>query len=106
MRGHRRAQKAVCVLLGEAGPQPQAFRRSLGTTTGALLEGANVKLGSVASDVVGVSGQRMLDAIIGGETDAEKLAELALGTLRKNTRPWWKRYAGESVLTTAPCCAC
>jgi|SRR5579859_15606 len=181
---------AVCVLLGEAGPQPQVFRRSFGTTTGALLElhdwlrelgvthvameatgaywkpvwailedsfdltlsnaahikqvpgrktdqkdadwiadllrhgllrkslvpptvqqdlrdltrhriqvtgdrsavsnrisklleGANVKLGSVASDVMGVSGQRMLDAIIGGETDAEKLAELALGTLRK-----------------------
>jgi transposase len=48
-----------------------------------LLEGANIKLGSVASDVMGMSGQRMLDAMVAGETDPDKLAELAVGKLRK-----------------------
>ena len=47
------------------------------------LETANLKLGSVATDVLGASGQRILDALIGGETDASKLADLALGQLRK-----------------------
>ena len=46
------------------------------------LEDPNVKLGVVASDVVGVSGRAMLEAIIKGETDPVKLAELAKGTLR------------------------
>jgi len=44
-----------------------------------LLEGANIKLGSVASDVMGVSGRRILEAMIQGETDVEKLADMALG---------------------------
>jgi transposase len=48
-----------------------------------LLEDANLKLGSVVSDVLGKSGRAMLEAIVAGETDAEKLAELALGRLRK-----------------------
>lgn len=47
-----------------------------------LLEGANIKLGSVASDVMGVSGQRMLDAIVAGQTDADRLAGMARGKLR------------------------
>lgn len=41
-----------------------------------VLEDANVKLSSVVSDVLGVSGRRILDAIIGGETDPERLAGL------------------------------
>jgi transposase len=48
-----------------------------------VLEDANLKLGSVASDVLGKSGRAMLKAIVGGETDPMKLAELALGRLRK-----------------------
>lgn len=47
-----------------------------------VLEQANIKLGSVASDVLGKSGRAMLRALIGGETDGAKLAELALGTLK------------------------
>ena len=46
------------------------------------LEDPNLKLGVVASDVVGVSGRAMLDAIVRGETDPAVLAELAKGTLR------------------------
>jgi transposase len=47
-----------------------------------LLEDTNVKLGAVASDVLGVSGRAMLRAMLNGEDDVEKLAELALGQLR------------------------
>jgi transposase len=46
------------------------------------LEDANIKLGSVASDVLGVSGRAMLQALIEGETDSEKLADLARRQLR------------------------
>ena len=48
-----------------------------------LLEDANVKLGAVASDVLGKSGRAMLRALLCGETDAAQLAELARGVLRK-----------------------
>lgn len=47
------------------------------------LEDANLKLGSVLSDVLGRSGRAILTALIEGETDPEKLAELAQGTARK-----------------------
>lgn len=48
-----------------------------------LLEGMNIKLASVASDVFGVSGRSMLEAIAAGCSDAEVLAEMARGKLRK-----------------------
>ena len=48
-----------------------------------ILEEANVKLGSVATDVLGVSGRLMLNGLVTGERDAAKLADLALGVLRK-----------------------
>ena len=47
------------------------------------LEDAGIKLGSVASDVLGVSGRAMLRALCDGERDPEVLAELAKGVLRK-----------------------
>lgn len=47
-----------------------------------VLEDANIKLGSVASDVVGVSGRQMLQAIIAGENDPVQLADLARRRLR------------------------
>jgi len=48
-----------------------------------LLEGANIKLASVATDVLGASGREMLNAIAKGEDDANALAEMARGRLRK-----------------------
>lgn len=48
-----------------------------------LLESANVKLGSVASNIVGKSGRRMLYAIAEGERSPARLAGLALGHLQK-----------------------
>lgn len=47
------------------------------------LEDGGIKLDSVASDILGVSGRAMLRALLGGERDAEVLAELAKGRLRK-----------------------
>jgi transposase len=46
------------------------------------LEDANLKLASVATDVLGVSGRDMLAALARGETDAAKMAELARGRLQ------------------------
>ena len=48
-----------------------------------VLEGGNIKLASVATDILGVSGREMLRAMIAGETDPSVLAEMARGLLRK-----------------------
>lgn len=47
-----------------------------------VLEDANIKLAAVASDVLGASGRAMLHAMIGGEQDPERLADLAKLRLR------------------------
>ncbi len=47
-----------------------------------VLEDANIKLGSVASDVLGVSGRDMLRALIAGQADPAVLADLARRRLR------------------------
>ena len=47
-----------------------------------LLEGANVKLASVASDILGRSGRAMLEALVAGETDTAAMAELSRGRMR------------------------
>ena len=46
------------------------------------LEDASIRLGSVAADVLGVSGRAMLRALLDGERDPKVLAELARGRLR------------------------
>ncbi len=48
-----------------------------------VLEDANIKLAAVATDVLGMSGRDMLEALIAGETDPEKLADLARKRLRE-----------------------
>jgi transposase len=47
-----------------------------------LLEDALIKLSSVATNIMGVSGRLMIDALIAGERDPKVLAELAKGRLR------------------------
>lgn len=47
-----------------------------------VLEGGNIKLGDVASDVLGRSGRMMLEELAGGETDSDRMAGLARGRLR------------------------
>ena len=47
----------------------------------AVLEEANIKLASVITDILGYSGRRMLKAIVAGETDAGRLADLGSSRL-------------------------
>jgi transposase len=47
------------------------------------LEDANIKVASVLSNVIGTSGRAMLSAVIAGEEDPERLADLAVGTARR-----------------------
>ena len=48
-----------------------------------LLEGANIKLAAVVTDVKGLTAQQILRALVGGETDPALLAQLACGKLQK-----------------------
>jgi transposase len=48
-----------------------------------VLEDANIKLGSVASNVLGVSGREMIESLIAGQDDPVQLAQLARGRLRE-----------------------
>ena len=48
-----------------------------------LIESANIKLGQVASDALGVSGKLRLRALAAGETDAEKMSHLARRALKR-----------------------
>ena len=41
------------------------------------LEDANIKLDSAISDIIGLSGRKMIEALIAGESDPERLARLA-----------------------------
>lgn len=63
--------------------QTSADRSAVSNRIRKLLESANIKLGSVASDVMGVSGRRIVEAMIQGETDPEKLADMAVGQLKQ-----------------------
>ena len=47
-----------------------------------VLEGGNIKLGDVATDVLGKSGRMMLEQLASGETDSDQMAGLAQGKLR------------------------
>jgi len=58
------------------------------------LEDAGIKLASVASDVLGVSGRAMLDALLRGTTDPDVLADLARGKLRKKLPALRQALAG------------
>ena len=59
-----------------------------------LLEGANIKLSSVASDVMGVSARAMLAEIVAGQTDAELMADLARGRMRSKIPELEKALTG------------
>ncbi|SDP29220.1 Transposase, partial [Paenibacillus sp. yr247] len=48
-----------------------------------VLEGANIKLAAVATDIMGLSSRDMINAMINGEEDPEKLASFARGVMKK-----------------------
>jgi transposase len=68
-----------------------------------VLEGANIKLASVASDVVGTSGRAMLEALVGGEVDPETMAALARAGCATSTTPSSRRSRAGLVRTSASC---
>ena len=51
-----------------------------------VLQDADIKLASVARDILGVSGRAMLAALVQGTTDTAVLADLARGKLRRKRR--------------------
>jgi len=74
-RGLRELTRTRTTLLAE--------RARLANRIQKVLEDANVKLASVATDVLGVSGRAMLRQMIAGKDDAKATAQLAKGVLRK-----------------------
>jgi transposase len=58
------------------------------------LESANIKLASVASDVLGVSGRAILQALIAGTQDTAQMAQLAKGRLREKRELLEKALCG------------
>jgi transposase len=59
-----------------------------------LLQDAGIKLASVATNILGVSGRAMLEALVHGTTDPEVLADLARGRLRKKLPALREALAG------------
>lgn len=62
------------VVVAERGREVQRLEKTL--------EDAGIKLSSVASDIVGASGRAMLEALIAGERDPSRLAQLAKTRMR------------------------
>jgi transposase len=60
-----------------------AERATLANRVHKVLEGSNLKLTSVLTDVQGVSGKAILEALLDGQTDPALLADLAKGRLRQ-----------------------
>jgi len=59
-----------------------------------VLESANIKLSSVATNVMGVSGRAMLEALIAGNASPEQMAELAKGRMREKREQLTKAMEG------------
>src|SRR5215831_299650 len=57
------------------------------------LEDANIKLDSVISDIIGLSGRKMIEALIAGESDPERLAGWRIAASRRRPRRFAKRCA-------------
>jgi transposase len=73
-------------LVGERGREKNRVEK--------LLEYAGIKLSVVASDIFGVSGRAMLDALIGGERDPLVLAQLARTSLRSKIPQLREAFTG------------
>src|SRR6476659_427160 len=65
-------------------------RTSLANRIQKLVESGNIKLGQVASDALGVSGKLMLRALAQGDTDAERMSNLARRSMKRK-KPELKR---------------
>lgn len=70
-------------------------RNSVDNRIQKVLETANIKLGSVASDVLGVSGRKMVEGLLAGEKDVTVLADLAHNKLREKIPELQRCLQGE-----------
>ena len=70
------------------------------------LEDANIKLDSVVTDIIGLTGRAMLEALIAGETDPGKLAALAHYRIQAPPARLREALRGRVMSTTAFCCGC
>jgi transposase len=62
-----------------------------------LLEDTNIKLSSVVADLFGVSGRRMLAALVAGEQDPNVQAPFAKGRLRRKLSQLEVALTGQST---------
>jgi transposase len=69
-----------------------------------ILEDANIKLASVATDWLGVSGRIILSRMLDGEQDVGKLADLCRGRLRDKIAEMQLALEGRMTNTIAGCC--
>lgn len=69
-----------------------------------VLEDANIKLASMATDVLGVSGRDMLEALVAGEDDVAKLADKARWRLRNKIPELQTALQGRVTPITASNC--
>jgi transposase len=60
-----------------------------------VLEDANIKLSSIASDTFGASGKKIIEELIKGELEAEEMAELSKGRLRQKRGDLKEALVGE-----------
>jgi transposase len=60
-----------------------------------VLEGANIKLAAVATDIMGTSGREILAALVGGTSEPTTLAQLARGRLREKIPQLEQALAGQ-----------
>jgi len=60
-----------------------------------VLEDANIKLSSIASDTFGASGKRIVAALIKGELEPEGMAELSKGRLRQKREDLKEALVGQ-----------
>jgi len=70
-------------------------RNSVDNRIQKVLETANIKLGSVASDVLGVSGRKMIEGLLAGEKDVKVLADLAHNKMREKIPELQRCLQGE-----------
>jgi transposase len=79
-------------------------RVSEGQRLAKVLEDAEIKIDSVASDLLGKSGRAMIEALIAGERDPGRLADLALGRLRRKTEELQMACDGRFTAAHAQMC--
>ena len=78
-----------------------ASRLKLANRIQKLIESGNVKLSQVVSDALGVSGKQMLRALAAGETDVEKMSELARRRMKRKKPELKRALAGRLTVARA-----